>query len=161
MANPVRTTAPASPVVSVSDLKQHLRVDGTDSDDVIAALEAAAVAHLDGYRGILGRCIAEQEWAVTYDCAGIYRLPLPDVSAVEVDAGTATLEQDALGAKVTITEAATVTMTCAMPDDAMDAVKAAIRIWVQKRFDGLTGPEGDAFDAAFDAVVAPLRRVTV
>lgn len=157
MTIPVRVTAPASPVVATADLKAHLRVDGTDSDPQIVALEAAAVAHLDGYRGVLGRCIAEQEWAVTYAAPGTYRLPLPDVSAVEVDTGTATLERDALGSKVTITEAATVTMTCAMPADALDAVKAAICIWVQKRFDGLTGPEAAAFDAAFDAMITPLR----
>lgn len=157
MTVPVRVTAPSAPVVVLSDLKAHLRVDGTDSDAMIEGLEKVAVAHLDGYRGILGRCIHSQEWSVTYDAAGTYRLPLPDVSAIVVSAGTAELETDCLGAKVTITEAATVKMTCALPADALDAIRHAIRLWVQKRFDGLTGPEGQAFDDAFDALVTPLR----
>lgn len=157
MPVPVRVTAPAVPVVDLAELKNFLRVDHGDSDEVIEALEKAAVAHLDGYRGVLGRCILEQEWAITYPEAGTYRLPLPDVSAVSVDAGTAEIEHDAIGSLVTISEAATVTMTCALPADALDAVKAAICIWVQKRFDGLTGPEGAAFDEAFNAMIVPLR----
>lgn len=161
MSIPVRTTAPATPVVALADLKAHLRVDGTDSDSVITALEKQAVAHLDGYRGILGRCILSQKWSVTYGEAGTYRLPLPDVSAVEVDAGEATLTQDALGSIIEITEPATVTMTCALPADALDAVKGAIMIWVEKRFEGLTGPEAAAFDAAFDDLIRPLRWIGV
>lgn len=159
MPIPVRVTPPVGEVVSLDALKRHLRVDGEDSDDAILALERQAVAHLDGYRGILGRCILPQQWAVTFEQAGTFRLPLPDVSVVAASVGTATLEQGCLGSVVTITDPCTVTMTCALPDDALEAVRGAICIWVEKRFEGLTGPEAAAFDAAFNDLIAPLRRI--
>lgn len=37
----------------------------TDDDDYLEALIKAAVSHLDGYQGILNRCIVSQQWKVT------------------------------------------------------------------------------------------------
>jgi uncharacterized phiE125 gp8 family phage protein len=42
--------------------KAHLRVDHDEDDDLIEAAIAAAVGHLDGYAGILGRALVPQEW---------------------------------------------------------------------------------------------------
>jgi hypothetical protein len=161
---PVRVTPPATAVVLLADLKEHLRVDHADDDALITAYEAAAVAYLDGWRGILGRCILSQQWAVTYGEAGTYRLPLPDVSEVSVDAGTATLEADCLGALVTITEAATVTMTCEMPEDALPTVQMAIKLlvghWYQNR-EAASDTRIEDAPLAFNALIAPLRWVGV
>lgn len=161
---PVRVTPPAAPVVPLDDLKAHLRVDHADDDALIAAYEAAAVSYLDGWRGIMGRCILSQQWAVTYGEAGTYRLPLPDVLEVTVDAGAATLEADCLGALVTITEAATVTMTCEMPEDALSTVQMAIKLlvahWYQNREAASETRIEDA-PLAFNALIGALRWVVV
>lgn len=71
MAAPVLVTPPADPVVSLSDLKDHLRVDADDENDLIEALEQAAVAHLDGWHGILGRAIMAQVWSQSFATSGM------------------------------------------------------------------------------------------
>ena len=83
MLRPILVTPPAAEIVSLDDAKVHLRVDGTDDDDLITMLEAAAEAHLDGYSGVLGRCLIDQVWRqdfVGFDWC--LRLPFPDVSAI-------------------------------------------------------------------------------
>lgn len=77
-------TPPVGPVVSLQDLREHLRVDGADEDALIVSLEAAAVAYLDGWGGVLGRAIKAQTWRAEVAAWGTYVLPLPDVSAVAV-----------------------------------------------------------------------------
>lgn len=161
---PIRTVPPASPVVPLSDLKLHLRIDGSEDDTLIIAYEAAAVAHLDGWRGVLGRCILSQQWTETYVQAGMFRLPFPDVSAVSADVGTATLSQDCLGSLVTITAPCTVTMTAAMPQDALEAVRMAIKLlvghWYEHR-EAVAEASLSSVPLAFDALIAPLRRVGI
>lgn len=87
MLSPVRVTPPAVLPVSLEEAKAQLRVEGTDEDGLIEGLIEAAVAHLDGWSGILGRCLINQQWRVDF-CAWpsnrILRLPFPDVSAVAV-----------------------------------------------------------------------------
>ncbi|MFE3839474.1 hypothetical protein [Pseudogemmobacter sonorensis] len=156
---PVRVTAPAGPVVDLPRLRSQCRLspNSTEHDEQLQSLEAAAVSMMDGYRGILGRCILSQQWAVTFADPGTHRLPFPDVIEVSASAGEVTLSHDALGSLVTITAPATVTMTAAMPEETLGAVQQAICVWVQKRFDGLTGPEGQSFDDAFDDLIGHLR----
>lgn len=84
MLAPVRTAAPAQPVVTLDAVKQHLRVDFNDDDTVIMALIQAAIDHLDGWSGILGRALVNQTWR--QDFGGFYaceklRLPLVPVTA--------------------------------------------------------------------------------
>lgn len=86
MSQPRLVTPPATTPVSLAEAKRHCRAfDGTDEDDDFTAAIAAATEYLDGYTGILGRCMIEQEWAVDaprwYDCVA---LPFPNVSAVVV-----------------------------------------------------------------------------
>ena len=156
--NPVRVTPPAGPVVSLPDLKAHLSVVGDHHDAHIAALESACVAHLDGWRGALGRCILEQEWQVSYPAAGVWRLPFPDVTAVTAVDGAgdpvdAVLSHDALGSRVEIGKAAVVTLTAALPADSIEAARVAIKLWVGAQYDGSDVP------ASFDALVNTLRWV--
>lgn len=154
----IRVTAPVLPVVTLDEMKAHLRVVHDDEDLVIQSLTDAAVAHLDGYRGVLGRAIMPQEWAVDVD-AGTHRLGLPDVTGATVDAGDVTLAQDALGWTATVTEPCRITFSAQLPDDLLPAVQAAVRLWVEMHYDRVTGPAKEAFQAAFNALIHPVRWV--
>lgn len=161
---PTRVTAPVLPVVTLPELKAHLRVDGTEEDAMLLAYEAAAVSHLDGWRGVLGRCILSQQWAETYDQAGTFRLPFPDVSAVIASAGSATLSQDCHGPLVTITDPCTVTMTAAMPEDALNTVRMAVLLLVAHWFEhreAVSEVDLTTVPLAFEALISPLRWVSV
>lgn len=95
---PVRTIAPATDPVLLAEAKAHLRVTHDLENDLIAALIDAAVSNIDGWSGILGRCIIAQTWAVdadsfvplttfpppTYADIASMRLPFPDVQSVVV-----------------------------------------------------------------------------
>lgn len=62
---PELVTAPTVKCVSLADAKAHLRVDDGEEDALIDAAVAAAVQHLDGYGGILGRALMRQDWRQT------------------------------------------------------------------------------------------------
>jgi len=80
---PTRTVAPAADLLDLATVKTHLRVDGTDEDALISALIGAVTAHLDGYAGILGRCLINQTWVMLEDeFEASIDLPFPDVSSV-------------------------------------------------------------------------------
>ena len=93
-------TAPAADVVSVGDVKAHLRVDGDDEDAVIADMIGQATAEIDGRDGLLGRALMTQTWrlllpgwpdagpgfrrtAVGQSATFPIRLPLPPLLTVE------------------------------------------------------------------------------
>lgn len=84
MLRPVRITPPATPPVTLDEAKAHLRVEVADDDTLITALIAAATDHLDGYTGILGRCIVNQQWRQDFAFWSPLRLPFPNVSAVSI-----------------------------------------------------------------------------
>lgn len=85
MLRPVRTSAPAELPVPVAEAKANSRVDHSDDDAVFEALIGAATAYLDGYAGVLGRCIVSQDWRQDFqDWEGQLRLPFPDVSSATV-----------------------------------------------------------------------------
>lgn len=88
MHAPVLVTppAPAPLPVTLDEAKAHLRVDSTDEDGLIEALLDAAVSHLDGWTGVLGRCLEEQTWRQDFDCIQrCLRLPLgPVIDVVSV-----------------------------------------------------------------------------
>lgn len=81
-------TPPVLELVPLAEMKSHLRVDFADDDALIAGLTKAAIAHLDGYAGVLGWCLGAQTWLLAYDTfpAGPIRLPvgpLIDVVGIE------------------------------------------------------------------------------
>lgn len=83
--SPVRTVAPSETPVSRTEAKAHLRVTGTTEDTLIDGLIAAAVAHVDGWSGILGRCVVTQTWRQDVDdFSDCVALPFPDVQSVTV-----------------------------------------------------------------------------
>lgn len=62
MYRPVLVTPPAIAPVSLPEAKQQVREEaaGADSDAVLTAYRDAAVGYLDGWSGILGRCLISQ-----------------------------------------------------------------------------------------------------
>lgn len=142
-------TAPTQPVVEADALMAHLRLTSDDERVLVESLEQAAVAHLDGWRGVLGRAIRQQVWRQEFAGWGTLRLAMPDVSAITVTA------VDAVGDPVTATRAdlradnqgpyvitegpsvdrVFVEFTCAMPIQQVPAVQAAVKLIVAHWFD--------------------------
>lgn len=156
---PFRVTAPVAPVVGIIDLKAHLRVDYSDDDILIQALQDAAVSYLDGWRGILGRCIMRQQWAMTCGQAGTFRLPFPDVVEASVSSGDVTLSRDDLGAIATTTEPATVTMTLEAPADILAAVVLIVKMLVAHWYHNreAVGVNQSEMPLAVQALIEPIR----
>jgi len=164
MKPPVLIAAPATPVVALADLKTYLRVNHDHEDAKILALESAAVARLDGWTGVLGRCILEQQWRQDFAAWGTLRLCLPDVSAVSVSY----IDASGLGQSISAPEIKTdargwyvvadgpaaqevrVTMTCALPDSLMPSAVLAIKVLVANAYLDREGMETD--DALFRAI---------
>ena len=139
MFAPVRVTAPAGPVVSFDDANQWLH----DVDDQRASVEIlidAATSRLDGWTGILGRCLINQVWRVDFcrwpGSRGI-RLPFPDVSAATVkyfdadnaeqavSSGQVKILHDARGSYVRLSDGFTIPSLYDDRDDAMQVTFTA------------------------------------
>lgn len=58
---------PPAPVVTLYQVKQHLRVDSDDDDALIDVLTDAAISHIDGPDGWLGRAIGKQILEARFD----------------------------------------------------------------------------------------------
>lgn len=83
MLRPVRTVAPSVAPVSAADLKAQTRVDYADDDAYLTSLISAAVSHLDGYSGILGRALVSQTWVQDFEAfTDVMRLPIGDLISV-------------------------------------------------------------------------------
>jgi len=112
---PVRISAPAEAPVTLAEAKAHLRIDHDGDDVLIGSLIAVAVEHIDGWSGILGRCLVTQTWRQDFDGIGhCLRLPMPalaltsvsyiggDGSTVTLDSADAGLYHDALGSFISV-----------------------------------------------------------
>ncbi|MDF1606959.1 head-tail connector protein [Hoeflea sp. YIM 152468] len=111
MHRPVLVAPPAGLPVSLVEAKLHLRVDHADDDTLITSLLGAAVDHLDGWSGILGRSLVEQEWRQDFDafssCLSLPLGPVISITSVDytdangdpaiVDSGSYSLKTDAGG----------------------------------------------------------------
>lgn len=160
---PVLVTPPTGEIVSLPDVREHLRRGGfTEGDSQIRAFIATAVAQLDGWRGILGRCILSQQWSVTYCAAGTYRLPLPDVSEVTAtDEDDVAMEVTLEDGWVTIGAPGTVVMTCALPPQQMPVVVQIIKLMVERFYDRLEGASLDANERTVDDLLRAVRAIRV
>ena len=78
----VVVVTPPQPLVSLADAKEHARIDGSDDDDVILAMIAAASARIDGPDAWLGRAIGTQVLELRTDGFD-GPLPCPPVTAVQ------------------------------------------------------------------------------
>lgn len=88
---------PATEPATLGEAKLHLRVDGTEEDNLIAALITAARQKAEDYTR---RAFITQTWELALDSAcGVLHLPRPPVQAVEtitVDGVAAAAENYAL-----------------------------------------------------------------
>ena len=188
MYRPVLTAAPASTPVSLNEAKAHLDIGYTDKDTQITALIAAATAHLDGWTGILGRCLITQSWRQDFDrfnrrlrlplfpVASITSVKYDDESDVEqtIDSSNFSLLTDDLGSYVKFidtyafpaihTERPAVRVTyvageAAAPDAIKHAMLLLIRHWFDNPSAVSVGGPTQAMPMAVDALLAPYRRI--
>lgn len=78
-------TAPTTEPLVLADVKAHLRVDSTADDTYITSLIAVARQYLDGYSGVLGRCLITQTWDLVlkgFPSSGLIDIPLPPLASV-------------------------------------------------------------------------------
>jgi len=163
-------------------------VSYTERDTLIGALIDAATAHLDGWTGILGRCLITQTWRQDFDAfSGCLRLPLfpvasiasvkyDDASDVEqtVSSANYTLLNDDLGAYVrfisdysfptTHDEGPVVRVAYVAGEAAATAaIKHAMLMMVRHWYDNPSavqvGAVAQAMPLAVDALLAPYRRI--
>ena len=78
-------TAPTQLPVTLDELKRHLRIFHGDENDTLLSNLEAAVAYLDGYKGVLGSCIMSQVWELAYDAfpCGPIKIPLGPLISVD------------------------------------------------------------------------------
>jgi len=101
MLAPVRTVAPAAPLLTIADAKAHLRVDHADEDVIISGLIDAAHAHIDGYGGTLGRALITQTWTVDFSTfLNRMDIPLAPVQSATIQYYDSTNTQQTLATSV-------------------------------------------------------------
>lgn len=186
MLAPVLVTPPTADVVSIEEVRAHLRVDHSDDDAMIATLIKAAISHFDGYSGVLGRALVTQTWR--QDLAGFYRTdgkirlsvgPVQDISSVKYYDGT-NIQQtladtvwgsfsDALGPYVALKpgeswpsvysrpDAVSVTYLAGYGDP--EQVPEAIRLAII--FHVKQSYDGIDLSGTIDALTGPFRRVSI
>lgn len=187
MLAPVRTVAPATDPVTIQQAKAHLRVTSDAENTLIAALVSAAVSHLDGWSGILGRCLITQTWRQDFSGFGCMRLPFPNVASAVVaytdENGTSQtlagsnyhIVSAVGGTQIILADGGSFPGTASQPDavrvtfvagygiaDNVPAgLKAAILLHVGHLFESRAAVEVGASPAilplAYDALVAPHR----
>lgn len=159
---PYLVTGPAAQPVTLNDMKAHLRVVHSDDDADIESRIASVTAHLDGWGGVLGRCIMPQTWAVDVEGPGPHVLPFPEASDVEATgvAGVidATLVRGAVGPSVTVSGAATdeplvVQFVTGLPAARLPAVQSLIKLMVQRDYEPLGQHEAAAMDMSISALM--------
>lgn len=79
-------TPPAEDVLTLAEVKSHLRVESSDEDGLISSLLASATERFDAQHGILGRALVTQTWQMTGSAFGSqWRLsPVPVQSIASV-----------------------------------------------------------------------------
>ena len=173
MRPPVLITAPTEPVVTLAELLAHLRVDHSDEDDMIVSLERAAVAHLDGWTGVLGRAIRPQVWRQEFGATEVVRLAMPDVTAITLagfdEAGESVtvsgiLKADYRGPWVEVTGAyhtLRVTYTCGMTAAQLPAAQIVVKLmvgnWYANREAVVVGAAPAELPFAADALIKAMR----
>lgn len=82
MQRVVVITPPEATPVTVDDVKAHLRVEHGDDDTLLGVFIGAAVKHVDGPGGTLGRALINQTLELRVPClpwCGQLRLPYPPI----------------------------------------------------------------------------------
>jgi len=86
MFRPTIVSPPDQDPVTLHECKQNGVIDYSSDDALIEQMIKAAVSHLDGFQGVLGRCIVTQTWTVEQPCLERdFVLCVPDVSSVVIN----------------------------------------------------------------------------
>lgn len=185
---PVRITAPAETPLTVEEVKDYLRVSHEDEDEQIVAILDAAISRLDGWSGILGRCLVTQTWQQDFDAfpdGSALRLPFPNVQSVVItyrdtaeaeqtfDAANWRLVSDATGSLVYLADGAVWPDTATRPDavrvtmlvgyGAATAVPPAIKMALKMDCGAMYEVrDGSAVNTmAYDSLIRPFRRMAI
>ncbi|WP_333848548.1 head-tail connector protein [Phaeobacter italicus] len=122
---PILTAPPAESPVSLDEVKAQASVDFADDDALLTGLRDAAVAYLDGFRGVLGRAMVTQTWQVQRATwVRELRLPVPDVSAVAISyTDAAGVEQTVAAGNIHVLPIATGTLVRLSDDFGLPALE--------------------------------------
>lgn len=182
MLAPVRTVAPSITPVSLADVKRQLIVDHNDDDLKLTALIAAAVDYLDGWTGVLGRCLVEQTWRQDYErfatCLPLPLGPVIGIVTVSSDAGTVdpasySFVTDAGGRSrvefasgSSVSGPVSVTYETGYPTTGgisavPDGLKLAIVLHVKMNYETMEPAARESYQRAFDALIAPYGRISL
>ncbi|MEP4195977.1 MAG: head-tail connector protein [Aliishimia sp.] len=179
---PFLLEAPVGPLLQLDDLKKHIRVEGDGENTLVEAYERAAVALLDGYSGILGRCVLKQKWALPLmGCPDAVFLPFPDCRDFQIeqrlssgdwiDVENVAIQQD--GDCVSFVDLpcgeAGLHLTCwagwETADEVKETLKQAVRMltahWFDNRSAVTTGQAPHNVPLGFQGMIAPLVHVFV
>ena len=178
---PVRISAPASPLVTLEDLRQQVRAGTAEEDALLEAYERAAVDWLDGYSGRLGRCILAQTWAMTVPFGSgpaLFTLPFPDCRDLTVErpdgAGgweefDAEIQQDGESASVSglpsdatgyrLKFVAGWSDPSEVPNNLKQAVRFIVTHWSENRSAVISNGTPSAMPFAVEAMISPLIHV--
>ena len=163
---PYLVTPPVELPVALSDMKLHLRAAHDDDDADIEAKQAGAVAMLDAWGGLLGRCIMPQAWAVDVTGPGPHLLPFPDASDVTAEGPDGALDVEVsrtgLGLCATVSDAGSdddlsIQFVCGLPADRLPAAQSLVKLMVQREYDVMAGSDYDAISRSIDALIGALR----
>ena len=159
---PYLVTPPADLPVSLHALKAHLRVTQFDDDASLEELQAGVVGALDGWGGVLGRCIMPQVWAVDVEGPGPHRLPFPDATEVTAngDAVEPVRRRDGLWVTAEAAapgEAVTITATYGLPQARLATAQTLVKLMVAREYDAPQGPAYEALSRSIQAHLTPLR----
>lgn len=88
-------TAPAVEPLTLTEVKAHLRIVDSDADTLIATFLRAAVDHVDGKDGFLGRALVTQTWELVLDKFPDIEIkiplpPLQSITSIKYDDGAGT-----------------------------------------------------------------------
>lgn len=137
----IRVTPPTTPIATIAEAKKQARVDGDDEDDLIQTYLDAATSWVDGFDGVLGRCVMSQTWQASAEEVACGLAPPDVVSQVDNEDGS-------------------VDYTCAMPSEKVASVKAAVLLLVSYWYDQRSAAtESRLEDAplAVRSLLSPLR----
>lgn len=163
---PYLVTPPAFLPVDLVSMSGHLRLVHGDDDFDVEAKQAGAVAMLDGWGGVLARCIMPQTWAIDVTGPGPHLLPFPDASNVVAVSGLDTLTNEvsrtSLGPCVTVADATsdqelTISATYGLSAERLPAAQTLVKLMVQREYDMLAGAPYDAATRSIDALIGALR----
>ncbi|MCP8894293.1 head-tail connector protein [Shinella daejeonensis] len=101
MHRPVLVTPPAILPVTLEEARRFVIVEAEEDGPVLEAMLEAAAGMFDGWNGVLGRCLVEQEWRQDFDrfesCLPLPLLPVMSISSVTYlgeDGGTVEVDPD-------------------------------------------------------------------